>query len=95
MIEHLVGQELLAGDYSSLHALQFWVREKKQSPAEVDYIIRYKSKLIPIEVKCGATGILKSLHLYIDMALHKMVVRFYAATQNITKIKTAADTEYF
>lgn len=38
MIEHLVGQELLATQYSALNTLHFWVREKKTSTAEVDYI---------------------------------------------------------
>ncbi len=94
VIEHLVGQELLATDHSSLHALQFWVREKNSSTAEVDYIIQYNAKLIPIEVKSGATGKLKSLHLYMDMAPHNMAVRFCAAKINITKVITPAGKEY-
>jgi len=32
MIEHMVGQELLASQYSALHGLQFWVREKMAAP---------------------------------------------------------------
>jgi len=38
MIEHLVGQELLAMQFNALSTLYFWVREKKQSVAEVDYL---------------------------------------------------------
>ena len=95
IIEHLVGQELLATDYSSLHTLQFWVREKNTSDAEVDFIVKYNSKLIPIEVKSGATGKLKSLHMYMDMAPHKMAIRFCASKLNITKIITPMGTEYF
>jgi uncharacterized protein len=95
IIEHLVGQELLATDFSSLHTLQFWVRDKNSSQAEVDFIVKYKNKLIPIEVKSGATGKLKSLHMYMDMAPHKMAIRFCAAKLNITKIITPMGTEYF
>jgi uncharacterized protein len=95
VIEHLVGQELLACQYSTLSELSFWVREKKSSQAEVDYVFRYNSKLIPIEVKSGATGKLKSLHMYMDMAPHKMAIRFCAAKINITKIITPVGTEYF
>ena len=95
IIEHLVGQELLATDFSSLHTLQFWVREKNTSDAEVDFIVKYNSKLIPIEVKSGATGKLKSLHMYMDMAPHKMAIRFCASKLNITKIITPVGTEYF
>ncbi len=95
VIEHLVGQELLACQYSTLSELSFWVREKKSSQAEVDYVFRYNSKLIPIEVKSGAIGKLKSLHMYMDKAPHKMAIRFCASKLNITKIITPVGTEYF
>ena len=48
MIEHMVGQELLAAQYSALHGLQFWVREKNSSSSEVDYLQVFNSQLIPI-----------------------------------------------
>ncbi len=95
MIEHLVGQELLASQYNTLSELHFWVREKKQSQAEVDFIYPYNGKLIPVEVKSGATGTLRSLHLYMDMAPHNMAIRFCAAKQSITKITTLAGTNYY
>ena len=38
LIEHLAGQELLATQFQSLSSLNFWVREKDTSMAEVDYI---------------------------------------------------------
>ena len=62
--EQFVGQELLA--YSPKYeeaSLYFWCREKKSSMAEVDYIITVGAQIIPIEVKAGSTGQLKSLHL--------------------------------
>ena len=95
VVEHLVGQELLAVDFSTLHTLQFWVRDKNTSQAEVDFVVKYKNILIPIEVKSGATGKLKSLHMYMDMAPHKMAIRFCAAKINITKIITPVGTDYF
>lgn len=60
--EQFVGQELLA--YADPHEntqLYYWEREKKGSMAEVDYVIQAGSKIIPIEVKAGTTGSLKSL----------------------------------
>lgn len=78
VIEHIVGQELLARQYSALHGLAFWVREKKGSVAEVDYLFRYKEKLIPVEVKSGPTGALRSLATFMDMAPHNLAVRFYS-----------------
>jgi hypothetical protein len=94
MIEHLVGQEILAHQYLSLSSLHFWVREKSTSNAEVDYLYAYEGKLIPIEVKSGATGKLKSLHIFMDMVPHNMAIRFYAGTINITQPVTPAGKAY-
>ena len=93
VIEHIVGQELLARQYSALHGLAFWVREKNSSDAEVDYIFRYKEKLIPIEVKSGATGKLRSLNTFMDMAPHNLAVRLYAGQIQITKFATPGGKE--
>lgn len=78
MIKHVAGQELLAHQYSALHGLAFWVREKNTSDAEVDYLFRYKEKLVPVEVKSGSTGALCSLGMFMDMAPHNIAVRFYS-----------------
>ncbi|MEO7446403.1 MAG: AAA family ATPase [Ferruginibacter sp.] len=94
MIEHLVGQELLSVQYNALSQLHFWVRDKKESSAEVDYIFPYDGKLIPVEVKSGATGTLKSLHLFMDMAPHTLAVRFYAGELKMTDAETATGKKY-
>jgi len=86
--EHIIGQELLALNSSLLQKLNFWVREKKQSNAEVDYVITYHDKLIPIEVKSGSTGRLRSLHQFIDLAPHNLAVRFYSGKVQIDNIQT-------
>jgi predicted AAA+ superfamily ATPase len=95
MIEHLVGQELLASQYSALHGLNFWVREKNTSSAEVDFLQMHESKLIPIEVKSGAEGKLKSLHLFMDNAPHNMAVRFFGNKLSISQPVTPEGKEYF
>lgn len=62
LAEQFVGQELLA--YADPHMntqLYYWERDKKGSMAEVDYVIQVGSKILPIEVKAGTTGSLKSL----------------------------------
>jgi len=92
--EHMVGQELLARQFGSLGRLSFWVREKKESQAEVDFIHPYLGKIIPIEVKSGATGKLKSLHLYMDVAPHNTAIRFYPGKVTINQVKTPAGKEY-
>lgn len=94
LIEHLVGQELLAVQYNALSNLNFWVREKQTSTAEVDYIWPFEGKLIPVEVKSGTEGKLKSLHLYMDAAPHTMALRFYAGEISITSATTTTGKNY-
>lgn len=94
MIEHLVGQELLASQFNALSSLNFWVREKNQSSAEVDYVWPFEGKLIPIEVKSGAEGKLKSLQLFMDAAPHGMAIRFYAGAINIRDAITPNGKKY-
>ena len=94
MIEHLVGQELLAFQHQALSALHFWVREKSTSVAELDYLFPYEGKLIPIEVKSGSDGKLRSLHLFMDAAPHRTAVRFYAGEFSITKALTPKGKEF-
>lgn len=65
MAEQFVGQELLV--YASRleeAAVYFWCREERSSQAEIDFLTTVGVNIIPIEVKAGVTGQLKSLHLF-------------------------------
>jgi hypothetical protein len=92
--EHITGQELLAMSNSIMNKLQFWVREKKQSSAEVDYLYPYNGKLIPIEVKSGSIGKLRSLHQFMDEAPHTLAVRVWQGSYSVEKAKTIAGKEF-
>jgi hypothetical protein len=91
---HIAGQELLASNFSISNKLNFWVRDKKESSAEVDYILPWKGKLIPIEVKSGSIGKLKSLHQFMDQAPHDIAVRVYQGEYLVQKAKTIAGKEF-
>jgi len=86
--EHIVGQELLTYDTSPLYKLHFWSRDKKQSSAEIDFLIQFKNLIIPIEVKTGATGRLRSLYQFIDRTSHDYAVRIYSGKLEVNLIKT-------
>jgi predicted AAA+ superfamily ATPase len=45
--------------------LYYWQREKKGSQAEVDYVIQHENQVIPLEVKAGTIGSLKSLQEFV------------------------------
>ena len=62
LAEQFVGQELLAySDCFEEEKLFFWERDKPSSSAEVDYVITVKQHIIPLEVKAGMQGHLKSM----------------------------------
>lgn len=66
LCEQFVGQHLLyMNEYYKKPELYYWVREAKSSSAEVDYVISQGTLIIPVEVKAGKTGRLKSLHQFI------------------------------
>jgi hypothetical protein len=59
LAEQFAGQELRAVSEN----LFYWSREARGSSAETDYLIEKEGEIIPIEVKSGKSGSLKSLHL--------------------------------
>jgi len=61
----------------------------------VDYLQVFKGQLIPIEVKSGATGTLRSLHQFMDLAPHPLAVRFYAGDLEIATISTTGQKTYY
>lgn len=74
--EQVVGQLLrtIAPPYVE-PALYYWHREEKGSSAEIDYVIQYRNIVIPIEVKAGSTGSLKSLHYFMGLKQFPLAVR--------------------
>ncbi len=70
--EHVVGATVTFGEKR-----MFWVRDAKNSQAEVDFLIRYKSHLLPIEVKTGNNAKLRSLHLFMDESKEHVALRLW------------------
>jgi len=64
--EQFIGQHLLySRELFDEPELYYWSREKRSSSAEVDYVVSLGPKIIPVEVKAGKTGRLKSLHAFL------------------------------
>lgn len=85
LLPHLITQEFLSLNEMSFTKPNFWVREKKHSQAEVDLVRPHHGLLIPIEVKSGPTGRLRSLHQFIDRSPHSYAVRIHGGKFSITK----------
>jgi predicted AAA+ superfamily ATPase len=85
--EMVVGQEIIASAPESQQPV-FWVREKAQAPAEVDFVIQHGSRAIPVEVKAGAKGTLRSLHQFINRGAGSHAVRLYAGPFDLIRTQT-------
>jgi len=65
LAEIFAGLELLKnGRTHAQRQLYCWSREKAQSSAQIDYLIQRGTSIIPIEVKSGTQGGMKSLDIF-------------------------------
>lgn len=66
--ELFVGLELITyGNDREKPSIHYWHREARSSNAEIDYVISLNGKIIPVEVKSGTTGSMKSLQLFLNL----------------------------
>lgn len=63
LAEQFIGQELRITQDCELF---YWAREARSSNAEVDYLIKRQEEILPLEVKSGKGGSLRSLRLMLD-----------------------------
>lgn len=76
LAEAFVGIQLLARNPRDSRALSFWTREgSAKSNAEVDYLVPSDGGVLPVEVKSGSAGSLKSLHRFLDASGNGLGVR--------------------
>ena len=89
MAEQFVGQhlqDLLSG--SPNRELTYWLREGRATNAEVDYVAAFDGRIVPIEVKAGASGSLKSLHQFVAEKRGAVAIRFDAGQPSIQSVCT-------
>lgn len=76
MAEQLVGQMLRTVTPAYIPpSLYYWQRGKTGAEAEIDYIIQHENQVIPIEVKAGTTGTLRSLHQFMKEKKKTIAIR--------------------
>ena len=88
LAEHVVGQEMIAADLRTNAKPRFWVRQKTGATAEVDYLHQYRDRLVPVEVKSGRSGALRSLHQFMQRADHDLAVRLWDGGIDLHVAKT-------
>ncbi len=78
--EQFAGQEMIAYHSSfTRHSLFYWARKAMNSTAEVDYLLESNGKIIPIEIKSGHIGHMRSLHMFIDKYGSQLAVKISQA----------------
>lgn len=86
LAEQYIGQHL-QWDSSQPADLHYWVRESKNSNAKLDYVCSRGSMLVPIEVKSGKSGTLKSLHQFMFEKKLQHAIRFDSLKPSTQTIK--------
>lgn len=88
--EQLVGHALLGGGNPYAEpSLYYWNRPERGSTAELDYLIQSQGRIIPVEVKAGSTGRLKSLQTFIQEKGAPVGVRFNSGLPSVCETRTA------
>ena len=87
--EQFIGQHLI--DMLSRlpnRELNYWLRQGRSNNAEIDYVIAMDGQIVPIEVKSGATGRLRSLHQFMGEKNLPVAIRFDASVPSSQQIQT-------
>lgn len=73
--EAVAGLEHIAYANPRRHPMLFyWHREGRGSAAEVDYVIQQDEQIVPVEVKAGSMGRMRSMHMFLEeRGLHRGV----------------------
>ena len=65
------------------------MRHGTSANAEVDYLLTHGTTIIPVEVKAGKSGSLKSVHVFINEKKCKFALRFYAGLPSVADLSTS------
>ena len=85
--EQFIGQHLLyAGPIYQKPCLYYWNRPVPNSSAEIDYLLEHGAKIVPVEVKAGKSGRLRSLHQFMsEKSESEIALRFNVQAPSVLK----------
>ena len=95
LVEHHLLQEYSAQFRLVQYQPRFWVRQKAGSNAELDLVHQYRLMAIPVEIKAGPQGRLRSLHQFVERATHPYAVRFLRNEFAVERHRTPAGSPYY
>lgn len=84
--EQFIGQHLLySGPRYETPALYYWTREARNAAAEVDYLMAPARRVVPVEIKAGTTGSLRSAHQFLKEKRRDFALRFNADVPSLLR----------
>ena len=84
--EQFIGQHLLyGGPPHETPALFYWTREARNAAAEVDYLVAPRRRVVPVEIKAGTTGSLRSVHQFLKEKRSDFALRFNADVPSLMR----------
>jgi predicted AAA+ superfamily ATPase len=86
--EQFIAQHIaFLGKSNQSPSMTYWLREGKSANAEVDFILQLGRFIVPIEVKAGKSGSLKSLLQFVHQKEISMAIRFDLNLPSLQKVK--------
>ena len=84
--EQFIGQHLLHGGARyEAPVLYYWTREARNAAAEVDYLMAPARRVVPVEIKAGTTGSLRSVHQFLKEKRRDFALRFNADAPSLLR----------
>lgn len=92
LAEQFVGQQLRAAQSPAMEPrLYYWQRTGGRI-GEIDYLMQHGNRIVPIEVKAGAAGAMKSLHQFMAEKKLPLAVRFDTNPPTVQTIQVKTTT---
>jgi uncharacterized protein len=77
LAEQFIAQHLaFIGKNNVSPVLTYWLREGRAGNAEIDFVAQLGQSIVPVEVKAGKSGSLRSLQQFVNQKQVRMGVRF-------------------
>ena len=84
--EQFIGQHLLyGGPRHEAPVMYYWTREARNAAAEVDYLMAPARRVVPVEIKAGTTGSLRSVHQFLKEKRGDFALRFNADAPSLMR----------
>ncbi len=94
LAEQFIAQELAASEAGCRKILHYWLREGKSNNAEVDFLWSFGKHIVPIEVKAGASGKLRSLAELCRSKNFAHAIRFDTNIPSTMNVPVAAEHHF-